>query len=49
MEEKSKNLPLCPENKGFPEDKHNVYMKKIKPKNYTKGKKLISGWTDKSN
>ena len=45
--EKTKNFPLCPENKKITPDKYNKYMKKIKPKNYTKSKKLICDWADK--
>ena len=44
-----KIFPFCPENKVIPEDKYNDYMKKIKPKNYTKAKKLICDWTDERN
>ena len=47
IKEKTKNFPLCPENKKIDPDKYNDYMKKIKPKNYTKSKKLICDWTDK--
>ena len=42
--EKTKNFL---ENKKVDPDKYIDYMKKIKPKNYTKSKKLISDWTDK--
>ena len=45
--EKTKNFPFCPENEKIDPDKYNDYMKKIKPKNYTKSKKLICDWTDK--
>ena len=47
IKEKTKNFPFCPENKKIDPDKYNDYMKKIKPKNYTKSKKLIFDWTDK--
>ena len=47
IKEKTKNFPFCPENKKIDPDKYNDYMKKIKPKNYTKSKKLICDWTDK--
>ena len=47
IEEKTKHLPFCPENKKINPDKYNDYMNKIKPKNYTKSKKLICDWTDK--
>ena len=46
IKEKTKNFPFCPENKNIPEEKYNDYMNKIKPKNYTKSKKLICDWTD---
>ena len=44
---KTKNFPFCPENKKIDSDKYNDCMNKIKPKNYTKSKKLICDWTDK--
>ena len=44
-----KNFPFCPEKKVIPKVKYNAYMKKIKPKNYTKAKKLICDWTYKKN
>ena len=49
IKEKTKNFPLCPENKIIHKDKYNdnEYMKQIKPKNYAKSKKLICDWTDK--
>ena len=47
IKEKTKNFPFCPENKKIDPDKYNDSMKKIKPKNYTKSKKLICDWTDK--
>ena len=47
IKENTKNFPFCPENKKIDPDKYNDYMKKIKPKNYTKSKKLICDWTDK--
>ena len=47
IKEKTKNFPFCPENKKIDPDKYNDYMNKIKPKNYTKSKKLICDWTDK--
>ena len=47
IKEKTKNFPFCPENKKTDPDKYNEYMNKIKPKNYTKSKKLICDWTDK--
>ena len=46
IKEKTKPFPFCPENKKIDPDKYNDYMKKIKPKNYTKSKKLICDWTD---
>ena len=47
IKEKTKNFPFCPENKKYNPDKYNEYIKKIKPKNYTKSKKLIYEYTDK--
>ena len=47
IKEKTKHFPFCPENKKIDPDKNTDYMKKIKPKNYTKSKKLICDWTDK--
>ena len=47
IKEKTKHFPFCPENKKIDPDKYNDYMRKIKPKNYTKSKKLICDWTDK--
>ena len=47
IKEKTKHFPFCPENKKINPGKYNDYMKKIKPKNYTKSKKLICDWTDK--
>ena len=49
IKEKTKIFPFCPENKIIHKDKYNEYMKKIKPKNYKKAKKLICDWTDKNN
>ena len=37
------------ENKIIHKGKYNDYMKKMKPKNFTKAEKLICGWTDKKN
>ena len=45
--EKTQKFPFCPENKIIPKENFNDYMKKIKPKNYTKAKKLSCDWTDK--
>ena len=39
-EEETKNFPFCLENNVIHKDKYNDYMKKIKPKNYTKAKKI---------
>ena len=47
IKEKTKNFPFCPENKKIDPDKYKEYLNKIKPKNYTKSKKLIFDWTDK--
>ena len=49
IKEKTTNFPFCPENKVILKDKYNDYTKKIKPKNYTKAKKLICDWTDNKN
>ena len=49
IKQEPKTLPFCPENKLIHEDKYNEYMKKIKPKNFTKAEKLICDWTDKKN
>ena len=46
IKEKTKNFPFCPENKNINPDKYNDYMNMIKPKNYTKSKKLKCDWTD---
>ena len=37
---KTKNFPFCPENQIMQNEKYKDYMKKMKPKNYTKAKKL---------
>ena len=47
IKEKTKHFPFCPENKKINPHKYNEYMKKIKPKSYTKSKKLICDWTNK--
>ena len=47
IKEKTKSFPFCPENKKINPNKYNDYMNKIKPKNYTKSKKLVCDWTDK--
>ena len=49
IEEKTKNFPCCPGNKNIPKDKYKDYMRKIKPKNYTKAKKVLCDWFDKKN
>ena len=46
IKEKTERFPFCPENKKIDPDKYNDYMNKIKPKIYTKSKKLICDWTD---
>ena len=48
IKEKTKNFPFCPDNKVILKDKYNDYMKKTKPKNYTKARNL-SDWTDEKN
>ena len=47
IKEKTKKFPFCPENKKINPDKYSNYMKKIKPKNYTKSKNLFCDWPDK--
>ena len=49
IKEKTKNFQFYSENKIIPEDQYNDYMKKLKPKNYRKTKKLICDWTDEKN
>ena len=49
IKEKTKNFPFAPENKIIPKDNYIDYMNKIKPKNYTKAKKLLCDWSDKKN
>ena len=49
IKEKTKHFPFCPENRKIDPDKYNDYMNKIKPKNYTRSKKMICDWTDKKN
>ena len=44
---KTKKFPFCPQNKKINPKKYNDYMNMIKPKNYTKSKKLLCDWTDK--
>ena len=47
VKEKTNKFPFCPLNKRINPDKYNDYVKKLKPKKYTKSKKLICAWTDK--
>ena len=47
IKQKTKYFPFCPENKKIDPKKYNEYMKRIKPENNTKSKKLICDWTDK--
>ena len=47
IKEKTKFFPFCPENKKIDPDNYNDYMNTIKPKNYTKSKKLVCDWADK--
>ena len=42
-------FPFAPGIKFIDKDINNDYMKKIKPKKYTKTKKLICDWSDKKN
>ena len=46
---KNKKLSILSRKKVIPIDNYNDYMKKIKPKNSTKGKKIICDWTDEKN
>ena len=46
---KTKNFPFAPENKKINPNNFNVYMKEIKPDNYTSTKKLICDFSDKKN
>ena len=48
IKEKTKTNPFCPQNKKINPHKCNNYMHNIKPKNYTKSKKLVCDWTDKT-
>ena len=43
------NFAFAPEKKVILEDKYNEYMKQIRPKIYTKTKKVICDWTDEEN
>ena len=47
--EKTNIFPFYPGNKIIPKDQYNDYMKKIKPKNFTRAEKVICDWTDKKN
>ena len=49
IKEKTKKFPPAPENKNIHKDKYNDYMKTVRPKNFTKAKKLICDWSDKKN
>ena len=44
---KTKNFPFCPENEVIHKNKYDEYSKDVKPKVYTKAKKLIIDCTDK--
>ena len=46
IKEKTKNFPFARENKVIPTDKYNDFLNKVKPKFYTKAKKLICDWSD---
>ena len=48
IKEKIKSFPFAPENKLFLKRNINININ-IKPKNFTKSKKLIGDWTDKKN
>ena len=47
IKKKLKKFPICLENIIIPKEKYNDYMNSIKPRKYTKSKKLICDWTDK--
>ena len=47
IKEKTRHFRFCPGNKKVNPNKYNDYMNKLKPKNYTKSKKLICDWVDK--
>ena len=47
--ERTKKFPFAPENNVIPKDKYNEYLKKIKPKNYTKAREVICDWSYKKN
>ena len=47
IEEKTKKIPFCSENKISPKDKFKKHTKDIKPDDYIQQKKLICDWTDK--
>ena len=49
IKEKTKNFPLCPESKFIPKEKYKDYLENIKPKKYTKAKKVKCDWTDEKN
>ena len=49
IKEKTKNYPFAPENNIIHKDKCKYYMKNIKPKKFTKAKKVICDWSDKKN
>ena len=48
IKEKTKNFTFCPENKKINPNKYNDYMNNVKPKKFTKSKKVICDWTDKT-
>ena len=47
IKQRTRNFPFCPENKVIHKIKYIESMKKMKPKNCAKAKKLIRDWTDK--
>ena len=49
LKEKTKHFLFAPESKINHRDENNDYMKKIKPKNFTKTKKLKCDWSTKKN
>ena len=46
IEQKTKHIPIAPENKNVFKKLFNKLMKKIKPKKYIPHKKSICEWTD---
>ena len=47
IKEKSKIFPFFPENRKINPNKYNDYMNEIKPRYFTKSKKILCDWTHK--